>query len=358
MKKDTKEQNYGFTKEEREKILKEKFKVSKCGKECEEKLLEDIIDGVINAIKDAIKDDDDYKKDDDDYKNCIRKYWFTKQIEEWKKNNKTNKEPSDDELMEIVREDLKIRIANTMLELKQELKKHKDIKEEGDIWFYRNDYNVALYHDDITRTCEVSDFIESFGYVSPPYKPFFMNNPNDHNNLNGVCIYKHGNDEKKTKWIMACFKNERTKPRCKITFQTNENNKITDVEIETEQDSNSGKSIYAIYLNEAGKVIIITTKGKLDVKKNYAEEIKQLLFEDKIIKVLRERIEDELDNQQKVVFDKIKEHLGNVEEKEAEKEDNTNIITKDINKDNSSCNCCGLDLSCLKSCTKVSFVEK
>ena len=335
--------------------MKEKFKVSKCGKECEEKLLEDIIDGVINAIKDAIKDDDDYKKDDDDYKNCIRKYWFTKQIEEWKKNNKTNKEPSDDELMEIVREDLKIRIANTMLELKQELKKHKDIKEE-DIWFYQSDQYVILLHNN-DYICEVLDFNYVYYHISPPYKPFFMKNPNDNNKLNGVCIDKHGNDENKTKWIMACFRHDCAVPQCKITFQTDGGNKIKNVEIETAKDKNS-KSTYTISLNDEGRVAQITKEGGEVNNADCIEEINNLLFKDDIFKVLRERIEDELDNQQKVVFDKIKEHLGNVEEKEAEKEDNTNIITKDINKDNSSCNCCGLDLSCLKSCTKVSFVEK
>ena len=62
-------------------------------------------------------------------KKCIRKYWFTKQIEEWKKDdNNKNKEPTDEDLMDIVKKDLKIRIANTMLELKQELKKQKDIQ--------------------------------------------------------------------------------------------------------------------------------------------------------------------------------------------------------------------------------------
>ena len=354
MEKDQKEQKYKFTKEEREKILGETFNVGKEQNKCNKKTLEGIIDDVINAIKNGACYND--------RKDCIRKYWFTKQIEEWKKKN--NKEPSDNELMNIVKEDLKVRIANTMLELKQELKKHKDIKEE-DIWFYQSDQYVILRHnnDDI---CEVSGFNHVCQHISPPYKPFFMKNPNDNNKLNGVCIYKHGNDKKKTKWIMACFKDQYTMPpRCKITFQTNENNEITNVKIKTKKDINSSKSTYKISLDNEGRVEKITKKGGEENKdkNNYNNEIKQLLFEDDINKVLIENIECELDNQQKVVFDKIKEHLGNVEEKEAEKEDNTNIITKDINKEggsenNSSCNCCGLDLSCLKSCTKVSFVEK
>ena len=310
MEKDQKEQKYKFTKEEREKILKETFKVGRLEDKCEKRSLEAIIDDVINAIK-----------DDNDEKDCIRKYWFTKQIEEWKKDdNNKNKEPSNDELMEIVREDLKIRIANTMLALKQELKKHKDIKEE-DIWFYCSDDNhyVILRHNN-NDICQVSDFNFLWQHISLPYKPFFMKNPNDNNKLNGVCIYKHGDDKKKTKWIMACFKDDCTKPQCKITFQTNENNKITNVEIENKKDSN-GKSTYTISLNnKTGKVAQITKKGEVDANKNYAEEIKQLLFEDKINKVLIDRIEDELDNQQKVVFDKIKEYLGVVKEEKKEEE--------------------------------------
>ena len=329
MEKDQKEQKYKFTKEEREKILKETFKVGRLEDKCEKRSLEAIIDDVINAIK-----------DDNDEKDCIRKYWFTKQIEEWKKDdNNKNKEPSNDELMEIVREDLKIRIANTMLALKQELKKHKDIKEE-DIWFYcsyDNSY-VSLRHnnDDI---CLVLYFNHYYKHTSLPYKPFFMNNPNDHNNLNGVCIYKHGNDKKKTKWIMACFEDDDMYSQCKITFKTNENNEITDVKIKTEKDSNS-KSTYTISLNDEGKVEQITKKGGEVNNADCIEEINNLLFKDDIFKVLRERIEDELDNQQKVVFDKIKEHLGVVKEeenKEKNKEEekvNINNKSADTNLDN------------------------
>ena len=110
MEKDTKEQNYEFTKEEREKILKEKFKFGHNLQYCKKTKLIDIIEWIINNIK--------TKHDYDAVRDCIRKYWFTKQIEEWKKDdNNKNKEPSNDELMEIVREDLKIRIANTMLDL-------------------------------------------------------------------------------------------------------------------------------------------------------------------------------------------------------------------------------------------------
>ena len=219
--------------------------------------------------------------------------------------------------MEIVKKDLKIRTANTMLELK----KHKDIKEE-DIWFYQSDDYVDLNHND-NRIYQVSYFNNWYHLASPPYKPYFMKNPNDNDNLNGVCIYKHGNNKNKTKWIMACFGNGITVPQCKITFQTNENNKITNVDIETKKNKNS-KSTYTISLDEAGQVKKITKEGEEEEEeenKDYKDEIKQLLFEDDINKVLIENIEYELDNQQKVVFDTIKKHIGIKIEKDNKKEE-------------------------------------
>ncbi|MBQ7552235.1 MAG: hypothetical protein IJT15_02185, partial [Rickettsiales bacterium] len=232
------QQNYDFTDDQRAEILKETFNVGPHMNECEEKSLENIIDSVIKAIK------------DDDYYNvikcCIKKYWFTKQIEEWKYKENTKEAPEDDELMNIVKEDLKIRIANTMLELK----KHNI--DEKNIWFYQNGEYVDVKHND-DKICQVSEFNTVYRHVSPPYKPCFMNDKNDKNKLNGVCIYKHGKDENedgksKTKWIMACFKDDDTEPQCKITFKTDENDKITNVEIETAKDRNGDKSIYTISL--------------------------------------------------------------------------------------------------------------
>ena len=158
-----------------------------------------------------------------------------------------------------------------------------------------------------------------------------MKNPNDNNNLNGVCIYKHGDDKKKTKWIMACFKNDYKKPQCKITFQTDGGNKIKNVEIETAKDKNS-KSTYTISLNDEGRVAQITKKGGEVNNADCIEEINNLLFKDDMFKVLRE---NELDNQQKVVFDKIKNYLGVVkEEKKEEEKVNINNKSADTNLDN------------------------
>ena len=236
--------------------------------------------------------------------------------------------------MDIVKEDLKVRIANTMLALR----KHKDIKEK-DIWF-NNEHNyvsaVKLQNDN-NIILTISRFNDYYNHIFPPYKPFFIKNQYDNNKLNGICIYKHGDNKNKTKWIMVCFQNDNTVPQCTITFQTNENNEITNVEIETAKDGNS-ESTYTISLNDNGDVAKITKAGEKDNqdKNHYNDEIKQLLFKDEINKNLTENIECELDSQQKAVFNKIKKHLGIVEEekKEENKEKENENFAQQINQTN------------------------
>ena len=342
--KNKKEQQDEFTDEQRNAILQKEFNVGKNKDGGEKKTLEGIIDSVIDAIK-----------DNGDIKDRIKKYWFTKQIEEWKEKkkeekNNADKEPSDDKLMDIVKKDLKIRIANTILELI----KQQDIDEKN-IWFYQAGRNVSLQHNG-DKICEVLSFNYFNQLISPPYKPFFINNQNDNNKLNGVCIYKYGDDQSKTKWITAYFKNDETEPKCKITFRTDENDKIKNVEIKLCKNIYS-ETTYTISLNDKGEV-------KKNQDENYYDyeikkQTKKLLFEDDTIKVLREMIENELNSEQKKVFDNIKKYLClEKDTKEEKKEDSTNIITQDINninkkgenENNASCNCCGLDLSCLDYC--------
>ena len=209
--------------------------------------------------------------------------------------------------MDIVKEDLKIRTANTILELR----KQTGINDEN-IWFNNeHEYaSIVKLQNDNNIILTISQFNDRYYHVSPPYKPFFMNNQHDNGKLNGVCIYKHGNDENedgksKTKWIMACFKDDGIVPQCKITFKTNKNDKIKNVEIETAKDENS-ELTYTISLNDKGEVDEITKAGNVDEDKNYAKEIEKLLFKDKTNKHLTENIEYELDSQQKQVWDSIK----------------------------------------------------
>ena len=336
MKEKQEEQKYKFTDEERKPILKEKFKVGIFQGTGNKKTLEEIIDDVINVITKS-----------DNIKNCIKKYWFTKQIEEWKKNN-NNEEPNDDKLMDIVKEDFKIRIANTMLELE----KQKDI-DKKEIWFEQFfGSHVFLTHND-KWICEVSNFNSIAYHAFPPYKPFFMKNQSDGGgNLNGVCICKHGNNEGKTKWIKACFGDKHMVPRCKIQFQTDKDDKITNVEIKTKKNSyRTSKSMYTIYLDDKEEVTKITKNHEEENANDYKEDIKELLYKDEINKVLIERIEDELNSQQKEVFEKIKKYIGvnKKEEKEEEEKDRTTI---EGTEKNPMCN--GKCWNCLQSwCGKL-----
>ena len=325
MRQKQKESNYKCLNEKQEQILQKEFNFGPNRKKYKKIKLIYIIDWIIDYVKN--------KRDDSDVLDCIRKYWFTKQIEEWKNNNQTNEEPNNDKLMDIVKEDLKVRIANTMLELE----KQKGINEEN-IWFHESGNYVSLQHDD-DDICLVSGFNNAFHHASPPYKPFFTNSPNDKNKLNCVYIYKHGDDKSKKKWITAHFKDH----CASIQFQTNENDKITNVEIENKKDSDS-ESTYTISLNNnTGEVEKITKEGE-EVNDAGYKEINNLLFKDKINKHLTENIECELDNQQKVVFYKIKEYLLGIEkdtkkekkeknkEEEKEKKEEDNKFNNTYNK--------------------------
>ena len=261
--------------------------------------------------------------------------------------------------MDIVKEDLKVRIANTMLEFI----KLDNIKKK-DIWFYKSDKFVNLMHND-DKICCVLDFCDDNAPAYPPYKPYFMYNENDwkalngvlHKSLNdkdwkalnGVCVRKSVIDKENTQWIEACCRAPLVRPQCKITFQKNEtdNNKITNVKIETEENENS-KSTYTISLDDKGQVTKITKEGEELNKENYIEEINKPLFKDNINKHLTENIECELDDQQKVVFDTIKKHIGIKIEKDNKKEEESeNGEVKEIKNNQATYSFCGVHNNCM-----------
>ena len=93
MEKDPEQQNYEFTDAERAEILQKEFNCKHhSGGKVKKETITDIIDGVINAIK-----------DDDKIKDCIKKHWFTKQIEKWNKDDNNKNKELDDEVMNIVK---------------------------------------------------------------------------------------------------------------------------------------------------------------------------------------------------------------------------------------------------------------
>lgn len=221
------------------------------------------------------------------------------------------------------------RMANTMLEFK----KQNDIKK---IWFDMCTEGGWYY----LRTTDDKDILKILylnpngAYVFPAYKPFFMTNPNNDDNLNDICIEKDEMFNGNVKWIATGFRdNNNGIPSCKITFITDKNNNITQVEIVAETNEYT-KTTYTISLNEKRKVVKITKKDENNTEnKDYKDEIKKLLFEDEINKHLTENIKYELDSQQKQVFDKIKEDLG-VEEEQNKKKGETKEEKKQEEKNN------------------------
>ena len=126
-----------------------------------------------------------------------------------------------------------------------------------------------------------------------------------------------------------------------IEFKTNEKNNITKVTITIYKNGEDEKQ-YTISLNEEGKAQSITKKGEEnDNNKDYKDEIKKLLYGDKINKHLTENIEYELDEEQgkvwneiqsflktKIEENKVEEYSKNNEEQEQKEEEEEN---KEIN---------------------------
>ena len=312
-----KEEEQGFAEKEKQQILGKRFVVYNKSNNPSEATLEEIINSIIEETYDFDKDERQFAQNTA----------FKEQVEDWKEK-KQNKDPSNKELAKIIQQDLLDRMVNTMLTLQ------KDHNKIFDNFLFKIETVLAgapnctiLLKD---KTCiKVFNFCDT-SVLYPARKPFFMKNPNDNDKLNGVCIYKCGN--KNEECITACFKDRFTKPKCEITFKTDENNKITNVEIETD-----GESTCTISLNKAGNVEKIT-KRSIEVNDAGYKEINNLLFKDETHKHLTENIECELDSQQKAVFDEIKKYIGvdeKVEEKKKE-EENINTQNEERKKENSN----------------------
>ena len=138
-----------------------------------------------------------------------------------------------------------------------------------------------------------------------------------------------------------------------ITIKFNkqsEDEDINEVIFEYNNESKQ-KIIYKISLDETGDVVKITKNDEEDTNKEYAKEIKQLLYEDKdnINQYLIDNIEYELDTEQTKVFKKIKDYLGIVKEKEEKKEEKNKEKEEEIKEkkdaDNKNGNTNAIDIS-------------
>lgn len=143
----------------------------------------------------------------------------------------------------------------------------------------------------------------------PPYRPFFTKDTECQEPLNGGYTTNNINIDKKTTTIKSLIKWPHNNV-ISIEFKTNEKNNITKVTITIYKNREYEKR-YTISLNEEGKVQSITKKSEEnDNNKDYKDEIKKLLYGDKINKHLTENIEYELDEEQRKVWNEIQSFLA------------------------------------------------
>ena len=210
------------------------------------KTLSEIIDLIIKDIKENIKDNNKIK-------DCIKEHWFTKQIEEWKKDDNNKNKNLDDELMNIVKKDITSRIISTISRLQQQ----HQITDNNLFFAFTNPHEVCLYskssdgQGNIVKNIITTLRFDSFSHlVCLPQKPFFIKNTDSRNKnirnkgnrnkrnkgnrnkdtgnkdkFNGICIEKHGDEtnEAKTKWIQASIEEDGNTYVCWIKFITYKN---------------------------------------------------------------------------------------------------------------------------------------
>ena len=345
------------------------------------KTLSEIIDLIIKDIKENIKDNNKIK-------DCIKEHWFTKQIEEWKKDDNNKNKNLDDELMNIVKKDITSRIISTISRLQQQ----HQITDNNLFFAFTNPHEVCLYskssdgQGNIVKNIITTLRFDSFSHlVCLPQKPFFIKNTDSRNKnirnkgnrnkrnkgnrnkdtgnkdkFNGICIEKHGDEtnEAKTKWIQASIEEDGNTYVCWIKFITykNKNNSTEKrIVLAIEQKnvigfreekihiilkqpfqniniSNDKNGITALKPTIKGEIKISNDKnGITALEPTITEGTKTdfiKLCENKIIKQLITNIICELNDEQKKLFDKMNAQNDIITEKEESEEEEEDSITE------------------------------
>ena len=306
-----KKEEQEFTEEERKQILEERFTVKYYSNgKTEQKTLQQIIDGIHYEDKD---------------REFVRKVLFKKQIEDWKKENNINLEPSDEELRQIVKGNLTEKIVRTIFALQRDYKfdKYYFLKDDNDIYFCEYPGNYHLF--DIN--------LSSSNHTFPPAKPYFSKK----NNIMGIGLYRDYN-------TISCGWTRKHDDSIMHTinmhFYIHKNKDAENKEVVVIIDDGwfEYKKQYTISLNEEGEVQSITKEGEDNNNKDYKDEIKKLLYEEDLYKHLIENIELELDEEQRQVWSNIRKHLGVdneenkiKEESEKEGEEDRKLVEKEYN---------------------------
>ena len=261
----------------------------------------------------------------------LKTVWFEKEIEDWKNKYKKDKDPDLDTLLyEIVKPTMTNRIVKAIQELKN---KYPDAYSQMTIFLFRTCARIILNYSPCLTLLNVQNL---FGRVSQPEKPFFIKK---NNKLYCVSITKHYDSSDLLNQKLFNISIAAECGENNITIKFNKQSKDEDInEVIFEYNNKSKqKIIYKISLNEEGEIDKIIKENEDGENKDYKDEIKQLLYEDKdkdnINKHLIENIELELDSKQKEVFKKIKAYIGikEVKEKKRKKKKDINKKKKDIN---------------------------
>ena len=300
--------------------------------------IQKIIDTWVYQVEQEAKNNEREKK-------LLKEIFFKKKIEEYKKTNLT-----DDELWTIVKQTITNRFLKTINEIKKqwpnininELCCMDDVYHT--IWIENNTNDINFRISMLGLSFDGNNKSNPW-YNYPPIKQHFIQD--SENNVCGIEISKDlVNEEKQNISIKAMFS---TIAGSSITIAFNRPSKtsnINEVVVEYKNIKDNKTNIFTISLQEDNTITEITKNNSTGNTQTIQQELKNLLFDDEINKYLTENIECELDSQQKVVFDKIKNYLGVVkEEKEEKKEDlnnsknaNININDKDIIENKSKLN--------------------
>ena len=326
-----------------------------------------------------------------------RKILFSKQIQDWKKQKKTDTEPSDGELKQFICKDLRQRYKEAITEIKKKYPSAKYQKGNDKTDDETENLIQINYQHNNKMMCAV-DVFSAYGGNIITMKPKSLRFAKKNNNIFTSKIYKRFDEGKKEFVIQDIFPSHINfvDSNNKEDFKTQTHLHNVQLYFKLKENKICLKSYFnttTLDMVKVNKIEFTLNEGNItEIKQSYANGTQQdppitITDENEINNKIKEifgdknntaiqNIINELDNKQRTLITNGHPELLNGEDKknalpneekpkeeEAEKEDNTNIITKDINKEgrsenNASCNCCGLDLSCLKSCTNVSFVEK
>ena len=300
-----------------------------------------------------------------------RKILFSKQIQDWKKQQKTHAEPSDGELKEFIIKDLQQRYKEAIKEIQQQYPgaKHKEREKYG------NQIQINYQHN--STTINVDPLFGVYGGYTITMKPKSLRFAKIGNNIFVSNIIKTCDTFENKFSIQDSFDRKFVDSENKENFKKQTG--LHDVKIEFEEGKICLRSYFSCdyELVDVNTIEFTLNEGNItEIKQSYANGTQQdppitITDENEINNKIKEifgdknntaiqNIINELDNKQRTLITNGHPELLNGEDKknvlpkkkepkeeEAEKEDNTNIITKDINKEggsenNSSCNCCGL----------------